>query len=316
MGNSALRDLAVIETADLGNWDGDVVAVDAHQYLYRYMTATVRYMDEDIYTTDDGTEVANLVGLLQGLPGLLSASITPLFVFDGSSHEKKDAEIEERKAAKEEAAEKMAAAAADGNTEAVRRYKAQTQRLTETVHETSRQLLSELGIPYVEADGEGEALAATLAQTGHAAGVMTDDYDALLFGSPTTIRNYSGNGSPEQMQFTPTLKRHGITHRQLIDVALLCGTDYCDGVSGIGPKRGIKYIKQHGDAETVLDEKGGAVEDLDTLRDLFLDPPVGSVPDTQPARKPPDFTGAVNLARRWGLPHDFIRKRLKQFPRS
>lgn len=315
MGNSALRTLASIQEVGLDQFQGQTVAIDAHHWLYRYMTGLVHYMDESIYTTNDGTEVANLVSLFQGLPTLLQKDIEPVFVFDGEPHDKKADEIESRKEAKREAAQKMEQAAEQGDTEAVRRYKAQTQSLTTTVHETTRQMLSHLGIPYIEAGGPGEAYAAKLVERGLVDAMLTDDYDALLFGSPTTVRQYSGDGPAEHMALEPTLAEHEISHEQLVDIALLCGTDYNEGVSGIGPKRGLKYVRKHGTAEGVLDQKDATIDDLDELRALFLNPQTGELPSTQPSRDRPDFTEVVSMARRWDLPDEFITDNVNRFPR-
>ncbi len=40
-----------------------------------------------------------------------------------------------------------------------------------------------MGIPYIEAYGEGEAQAAYLVENGDAWAVASQDYDCLLFGS-------------------------------------------------------------------------------------------------------------------------------------
>jgi flap endonuclease-1 len=73
MGNADLRDLAAIEEIPFADLSGSVVAVDAHNWLYRYLTTTVKWTNDAAYTTDDGTEVANLIGVVQGLPKFWAA---------------------------------------------------------------------------------------------------------------------------------------------------------------------------------------------------------------------------------------------------
>ena len=90
MGNAALRDLAAIEDVPFEDLTGSVVAVDAHNWLYRYLTTTVKFTADGVYTTSDGTEVANLVGVVQGLPKFFEHDITPVFVFDGGVTELDD----------------------------------------------------------------------------------------------------------------------------------------------------------------------------------------------------------------------------------
>ena len=169
MGNSALRDLAAIESVAFDELEGSVVAVDAHNWLYRYLTTTVRFTADETYTTDDGTEVANLVGIVQGLPKFFENDLSPVFVFDGAPTDLKSDEIESRREAREAREEKLEDARERGDAAAVARLDSQTQRLTETIHETSRELLELLDVPIVEAPAEGEAQAAHMARVGDVA---------------------------------------------------------------------------------------------------------------------------------------------------
>ena len=103
MGNAALRDIAVLRTVPWADVEGSVVAVDAHNWLYRYLTTTVKWTRDEVYTTSEGEEVANLVGVVQGLPKFFEHDLVPVFVFDGGVTELKDDEVEKRREAKERA---------------------------------------------------------------------------------------------------------------------------------------------------------------------------------------------------------------------
>ena len=49
------------------------------------------------------------------------------------------------------------------------------------------------------------------------------------------------------MELSKTLNETGLTYEQLIDVAILIGTDFNpDGIKGLGPKTALKLIKQYG----------------------------------------------------------------------
>ena len=274
MGNADLRSLAVIEDVAFDTLAGSVVAVDAHNWLYRYLTTTVKFTDAGAYTTDDGEEVANLIGVVQGLPKFFEHDIVPVFVFDGGVTELKDDEVAERRAARERAEEKRADAEERGDAVAAARLEARTQRLTGVIHETTRGLLERLDVPIVEAPAEGEAQASVMAARGDVEYVGSEDYDTLLFGAPETLRQLTSSGDPELMGLEPTLQRHGITREQLVDVAILCGTDFNEGLSGVGPKTAVDAIKQHGDLWSVLDDRGAYIQHADRVRELFLDPPV------------------------------------------
>lgn len=276
MGNSDLRQLAALESTPPSELSGKTVAIDAHQWLYKYITG-MRWINEDEYTTQDDVEVPNLIGILRGVPTLLKHDIRPVFVFDGSPDELKADEIEQRRADRAAAEKELAEARDTGDEAQIKRLKARTTRLTPEIHETSRELLDRIGLAYIEAPGAGEAQAAYMAATDCVDAAMSSDYDALLFGSPHTIRDFSASDAAEVMHFEKTLDTHDITHEQLVDIAILCGTDYNDGVYRVGPKTALKGVKAHGSAEGVLDDRDVEIDDLDAIRSLFLSPPVEDI---------------------------------------
>jgi flap structure-specific endonuclease len=274
MGNAALRDVAVLRDVPWDDVAGSVVAVDAHNWLYRYLTTTVKFTGDAAYTTADGTEVANLIGATTGLAKLLEHDLTPVFVFDGGVTALKDEEVERRREQRERAEEQRQAAAERGDSVAAARLDARTQRLTDAIHETTRGLFDRLDVPYVEAPAEGEAQASYMARRGDADYVGSEDYDTLLFGAPETLRGLTSSGDPELMSLAATLDAHDLTWEQLVDVGILCGTDFNDGVDGVGPKTAVSAVAEHGDLWGVLDARGEHVPNADRIRSLFLDPPV------------------------------------------
>ncbi|RLF31453.1 MAG: flap structure-specific endonuclease, partial [Thermoplasmata archaeon] len=167
----------------------------------------------------------------------------------------------------------------------------QTSRVTDEIIQQSKELLDALGIPYVQAPGEGEAQASYMVKKGDAYAVGSQDYDCLLVGSPVLIRNLTSSErrklpgkqayvkvNPELIRLKPNLKTLGITHKQLIDMAILIGTDFNDGIKGIGPKKSLILIKKNGNVENVLAtigvEKPPTLEEIKEIRKIFLQPKV------------------------------------------
>jgi len=274
MGNADLRDLAAIDSVAFADLSGSVVAVDAHNWLYRYLTTTVRWTNDAIYTTRGGEEVANLVGVVQGIPKFFEHDLTPVFVFDGAVVDLKDEEVAERREAREKREAKLETAREEGDELAVARLESQTQRLTETILSTTRELLELLDVPVIEAPAEGEAQAAYMARQGDVDYVGTEDYDALLLGAPLTLRQITSSGDPELMDFEATLEENDITWEQLVDAAILMGTDFNEGISGYGPKTAVDAVREHGDLWAVFEAEDVHVDGADRIRNLFLDPAV------------------------------------------
>jgi flap endonuclease-1 len=291
MGNADLRDLAAIEDVSFAELEGSVVAVDAHNWLYRYLTTTVKWTDSAAYTTADGEEVANLIGAVTGVPKFLEHDLTPVFVFDGAVTDLKENEVTRRREQRERYEADLETARERGDPVAVARLESRTQRLTETIVETTRDLFDLLDVPVVDAPAEGEAQCAHMAARGTVDYAGTEDYDALLFGAPLTLRQLTSSGDPELMDLSATLATHDLSREQLVDAAVLCGTDFNEGIRGIGPKTAVSLLGEHGDIYSVLESRSEDIPHVDRIRRLFLQP---AVVDVDPAT---DITPDVATAR-------------------
>lgn len=66
-----------------------------------------------------------------------------------------------------------------------------------------------------------------------------------------------------------------MAREQLVDLAMLVGTDFNQGVKGIGPKKALKLIRVHGRLENVPDEvKIRLAGNYEEVRRVFLEPDV------------------------------------------
>ncbi|RLG86115.1 MAG: flap endonuclease-1 [Thermoprotei archaeon] len=274
---------------DLRELRGKVIALDAYNALYQFLAA-IRQPDGTPLMDRRGRVTSHLSGLFYRTINLVEHGIKPVYVFDGKPPELKQAEIERRRARREEAAEKARRARAEGRVEEARKYAMQAVRLTDEMVEPAKRLLEAMGIPYVQAPAEGEAQAAHIASKGDAWGVGSQDYDSLLFGAPRLVRNLAITGRrklpgrdvyvevlPEVIELDVLLKTLGITREQLVDIAILIGTDYNpDGVEGVGPKTAYQLIKRYGSLEKALKVLSHAKfpEDPLKIRNYFLNPRV------------------------------------------
>lgn len=306
MGSSALRDLAAIQSVPFEDLAGSIVAVDAHNWLYRYLTTTVRWTSSDAYTLDDGTEVPNLIGIVRGLPKFFEHDLTPIFVFDGRVVDLKADEVASRRESKAVAAEALAEAREAGDEIEAARLEAQTQRLTPVIQETTRELFSLLDMPMVEAPAEGEAQASHMARSGDVDYVGSEDYDVLLFGAPLTLRQLTSSGDPELMDLEATLTDLEITRSQLVDIAILCGTDFNQGLSGYGPKTALTAVKEHGDLETVLEAEDATIPVASAVQELFLEPEVTDEYQLERTVRPNLEEAWAYLTEEWHIPSEEI----------
>ncbi|MFW5945716.1 MAG: flap endonuclease-1 [Candidatus Natronoplasma sp.] len=263
-----------------------VIAVDAYNIIYQFLSS-IRQKDGTPLKDSEGRVTSHLSGILYRNANLIEAGIQLVYVFDGKADIMKEGTLEKREERKKEAEKEYEKSLEEGDLERARVKAQQTSRMTDEIEESSKRLLSLLAIPWIQAPSEGESQAAHLVENGDAWAVGSQDYDTLLFGASRLVKNLTVTGkrkmpgsskykkiSPEMMDLDEILADLEITREQLVDIGILCGTDYNDGVKGIGPKRGLKYIRKHGDLEAVLEEKEKEVNNHRSIRDIFLDPEV------------------------------------------
>ncbi|MCW4005108.1 MAG: flap endonuclease-1 [Candidatus Bathyarchaeota archaeon] len=260
-----LRDLLPKTPVKLQDLGGKVIAVDAYNTLYQFLSI-IRQPDGTPLMDSTGKVTSHLSGLFYRTSSVVEMGIKPVYVFDGKPPKLKAEEIERRKQVKEEAKSQFEKAKAAGDFVTARKFAQATSKLTDYMKEESKKLLELMGLPYVQAPSEGEAQAAYMTKQGKADYTASQDYDSLLFGAPTLIRNLTLSGRrklprrnvyvevvPEMVTLKTLLKECDITHEQLIDVGILVGTDFNpDGIKGLGPKTALKLIKQHGNIEAAL----------------------------------------------------------------
>ena len=265
-----LRDLIDQKPIELSHLSGKTIAVDALNSLYQFL-ASIRQPDGTPLMDSAGNVTSHLSGLFYRTVRLLKLGVKPIYVFDGKPPELKMAELGRRRKVKEHARRQWDKAKAEGRLADARKYAMRTSKLTGEMKEESKQLLGFMGVPFIQAPGEGEAQCAVLVARGDAWACGSQDYDALLFGSERVVKGLTLSGELELkiIDLAEVLAGLGISRGQLIDVALLIGTDFNEGVTGIGPKKGFAAVKEGKMGEF-------DVPNLSELRELFTKPDVVS----------------------------------------
>ena len=267
------KDIVSPEEISLKDLEGRTVAIDAYNTIYQFLSG-IRQRDGSPLMDQNGNVTSHLSGILYRTASIVDKGIKPIYVFDVESHEHKAKTLEQRRAIKEETIEKWREAKAAGNIEEARKFAIRTSRMSPYILESSKELLDYMGIPYVQAVGEGEAQGAYMVEQGDAWAVASQDYDCLLFGAPRIVRNLTLSGglsNLEYLELEKVLEELELSREQLIDVALMVGTDFNEGIHGIGAKTGLKLIRNNS-LEDVLVQKGITDVEVepDELREIFL----------------------------------------------
>ncbi|HDP74129.1 MAG TPA: flap endonuclease-1 [Candidatus Woesearchaeota archaeon] len=279
-----LKELASSREIESSELSGKVIAIDAFNFLYQFLTI-IRQYDGSPLMDSKGRVTSHLSGLFFRTANFLEQGIKPVYVFDGKSPDLKRSEKEKRSKAKEEAEKKLMEAREMEREEDYLKFSKRTARLDAEMIKQSKRLLELMGVPYIEAPSEGEAQAAFLVKTKKAYAAASEDYDCLLFGADRLVRNLSFSGKkkvpekpvymrvrPELIELEETLARLEISQDQLIALAMLSGTDFNQkGIPGIGPKKALKLVKKHGNDFEALFEKASWDSHFDfSWKEVFM----------------------------------------------
>ncbi len=283
-----LRDIVRPVKIPLENLSGRILAVDAYNALYQFLSI-IRGERGEYLMDREGKVTSHLSGLFYRNINLLALGIKPIYILDGKPPSLKTVEIERRRVVKQKAVKLYKTALARGDLPEARKYAQATSYLKDYMVEDTKRMLDLLGIPWIEAPSEGEATAAYLTKTGVATDAASQDFDAILFGAARLVRNVTISGKrklpgrsvyidvePEEIGLKRLLKNLGVTQEQLVDIGILVGTDFNpDGFKRIGPTTALKYVKKHGRLEKIDSVREELKKiDYQAIRKIFLHPEV------------------------------------------
>ncbi|XP_015184788.1 PREDICTED: DNA repair protein complementing XP-G cells isoform X2 [Polistes dominula] len=128
-------------------------------------------------------------------------------------------------------------------TETMGKLERQATDISDQIRIEAQELLRLFGIPYVVAPMEAEAQCAYLEQINLTDGTITDDSDIWLFGGQCVYKNFFNNNKTVlQFQSCDIQHHFKLTRHQLIQLALLVGSDYTTGIPGIGPVTALEIL--------------------------------------------------------------------------
>lgn len=305
-----------IEIPDL---TGKIIGIDALNWAYQFLSIIRDRMTGEPLKDSKGVVTSHLSGIFYRNANLIENGIKPVWIFDGDYPEFKKKTLHEREALKQEAEIKWKEALKKG--EPAIKYAQATSKFTDKMIEDSKKLLDYMGIPWVRGKSEGEAQIAEMVKKGDLWCTASQDWDSILFGSPRLVRNISISGrkklpgkevyievKPQLIELKEVLSKLELTREQLIMIGLLIGTDYNEGVKGVGPKTALKLVKEH----KALDKLLTAVEfpgeiDIERVYNFFLNPPYTEDYKLQP--KEPDRDKLVKFM---VDEHDFSQERMEK----
>ncbi|XP_022610639.1 probable flap endonuclease 1 homolog [Seriola dumerili] len=260
MGITKLADLIrldardAISHKDISDYTGKVIALDTSIVVNQFRAAT--------------PTLSPLTGLFFRTLTFLEHGIKPVFVFDGKPPGEKAAVLEKR--------------AETAGWRFPNRTGIASSQTKDCLH-----LLRLLGVPFIQAPGDAEAMCAWLVRAGTVDAVASEDMDSLPFGANILIRQLNAKKDSEVIEYSlpKLLQKLQISHEEFVDLCILLGCDYCDKIAGLGPRRALTLIQKHRTIENVVlnvNRKTHPVPHFwkyKEARKLFLDAPQIETPE-------------------------------------
>lgn len=165
----------------------------------------------------------------------------------------------------------------EADVDALRRERArQKQPEQETTHQMTQEIQAMLrlfGLPYITAPMEAEAQCAQLSMQHLVDGIITDDSDVFLFGGSPVYRHMFNHRQSVECYWMSDMERElGLSRTRLIQLAFLLGSDYTEGLAGVGPVLAMEILSLYpGD------------DALESFRDWWREVQMGH--DTMPRSK-------------------------------
>ncbi|KAM0672626.1 flap endonuclease 1 [Ordospora colligata] len=245
-----------IRERPLSYYSSKSVAVDASMSLYQFLIA-VRSEGAMLGVGEAAT--SHLVGIFYRTIKMVELGILPVYVFDGAPPELKMKELEKRSERRLAADKDYKEAEEAGDKEKMDMHSKRKAKVSSVHVDECKKLLKLMRIPFEDAPSEAEAHCAFLCKKGAVYGVATEDMDALTFGTPVLLRNFFGSNAKKHLvteyNLELLMKELSLEKSEFIDLCILLGCDYCEGIKGVGPKRALALIREHRNIENIIENE-------------------------------------------------------------
>jgi len=248
---------SIIKKVPLSDLKGKPLFIDAMLYIYKFIIG-IRNSGSDI-KLKSGKNVTHLYAIYNLVKNYISDDILPIFVFDGHAPEIKKKEIEKRQNDVSKAQQKINNYDNDNDndknienefSEYIKNFKRSFSLNTNMIQEC-KMFLDLMGIPYCTAYEEADSQCASLAYyyNNITSGVVSEDSDIMIFGSPQLIRDVDFKSSnkfcniillddiidylqskTDQIRTELNLEPLIFTKQNFVDFTIIMGNDYNNGV--------------------------------------------------------------------------------------
>jgi flap endonuclease-1 len=257
----------IIHRVKIDKYAGKRIGVDAYNFLYAHFAIAQKGVNKktDVINEEaDRNEMFKIVMqmFLDFYLKCCSINILLIMAFDGKKIPEKIGTLQRRSKQSDKTKERIADLEAklenkdpleinETDVDELRKLKNQYNSVSKEEIQRFKDILIELGIPYIVSTFEGEKACAMLSRDGITAATYGKDSDLLAYGNRSILNNlklegYNINGIPNYTMSEIDLKEVLIllkmNYVQFVDYCIMLGCDYGIRIKGMGPVKCYDFI--------------------------------------------------------------------------
>ena len=242
-----------IKKCRISKYEGKIFMIDTSNKMMQHIMPM--FKNEKNITRKDGKLILHLKALISILLNLLNHGISPIHVIDGKASSIKSNTLYERRKVKNRAKIKlnMDSRYTLSKYERTKLLK-KSYTLDKNDYDDIKKFLDLIGLPYIQATEEADAVCAAVNNNGSVYGVISQDMDILVFGAPVMLKDFSSSSKKiiKEINLEIMLKEMEFTKEQFVELCILLGTDYCPHIGGLKPFDIYDIYKKCGSIEKFL----------------------------------------------------------------
>lgn len=276
------------------SFSGKRVAVDANNFIYASMATArkriIKKTDISLHKPDP-IEIRRewFLALVNFITGWMSNGVSLLFVFDGPHPVEKEETKAKRKETRVSAKAKIDELYKQLENidlefpgdivEKLRKELCNYNCIASEDFDLFKTVSKGIGIPCLQAEGDGERLCSSLCIEGKVAAVFSSDTDNLVYGCPLVITGYSETCSYDEygykvshvdcVRLDKILEIMKMSHKVFVDLCIMSGCDYNNNIPGYGTVKSLGLLKKFETIDNLSDKMDISCLKHERCRELF-----------------------------------------------
>lgn len=232
----------------ISSYAGKRVGIDGHAWLYQIVPSIAQELFFGLTTT------RHVHILTKKIRSLKSNGIDNIiFVFDGESLKSKAKTLVERTRKKEAARSETLRLLKANNVLKAREMMQRCVQITGDIMAGVVELLRKEGIDFVISPYESDAQLTYLQRIGYIDYILTEDSDLILYGSTNILYKYDLSYVYEYQKERLSSAWSSFFAENIVDICILSGCDYLDGLDGVGIKTACRLLEKHSSVERAVE---------------------------------------------------------------